>query len=331
MGENETDRKAQIGKESRSSPGSRHESPPTSSTANEDFEWEICLRVPNNEKSMDAIVLLDSGCTVGNWVSWDFIAAHDIEGEMRPLEHPIIADDINGNPMQALGYISFSWRASPEGRETHGPVLFNVAKIWHLDVDMIFGRAYILKKKLVTINRGKILPLVPHKTAKRAEKVQISELTKKQRQEKEFLDAKRRISKPEGQYCPTQAVDYPASEQGSCPYQPNAQTGYPPTSRGSHPPASKPRDLTAWPPTSGSSSNSHTGYYPQSHGCSSQPHSTGQVYGATQPQSQVHSHTNNPGETYPYNSVDPHQYDSLVPYPQNTGQQYDYGCRKQSR
>lgn len=165
----ETVPKAQNGFELRSSARSRDRRPPTSSTANQDFEWEICLRVPNKKKSMDAIVLLDSGCTVGNWVSWDFLAAHGIEGEMRNLDRPITVDDINGNPMHALGLISFSWRVSPEGQEMHGPVAFNVANIWHLDVDMIFGRVYIVRKKLVTTNRGKMLPLVPHLTAKRGE------------------------------------------------------------------------------------------------------------------------------------------------------------------
>jgi hypothetical protein len=161
--------KAQNGFESRSSSRPCDRRPPTSSTANQNFEWEILLYVPDKKRSMNAIVLLDSGCTVGNWVSWDFLTNNSIEGEMRNLDRDIIPEGIHGNPVRALGLISLLWKLSPEGRNVHGPVAFNVANSWSLGIDMIFGRSYMLRQGLVTTHRGTMLPLVPHKTAKRGE------------------------------------------------------------------------------------------------------------------------------------------------------------------
>jgi len=96
---------------------------------------------------------------VGNWISEDLVERLGMKEEMRCIEAPD-GRDFNGQPVVACTMISFEW-SHPDGTTIHPPVDFFVGN--RRDIDMIFGSHYIKEKGLLTLHKGRMLPIMPYR------------------------------------------------------------------------------------------------------------------------------------------------------------------------
>lgn len=83
---------------------------------------------------------------------------------MRCIEPPD-GRDFNGQPVVARAMVSFRW-SHPNGTTLHDAVDFFVRS--RRDIHMIFGSHYIKEKGLLTLHKGRMLPIMPYKERIRA-------------------------------------------------------------------------------------------------------------------------------------------------------------------
>ena len=84
--------------------------------------------------------MLDSGCTRGNWISWDLVSRLGVSSEIKTSTYYPDIVDFHPQPIEVIGSVFFKWRL-PEGASMHGLVEFYVADSG-LKFDLIFGREY---------------------------------------------------------------------------------------------------------------------------------------------------------------------------------------------
>ena len=137
---------------------------------NQDWGWDIYIYPPegysfakistedDGTRSLQ-VVTLDTGCSVGNWISWHLVKRLGMIHCIRSIKHHPDVSDIHGRRVVANGIISFRWRLL-EGQSMHGPVDFYVYQDDYNGTEMIFGAKYIRDEKLLSSNRNRMLRLL---------------------------------------------------------------------------------------------------------------------------------------------------------------------------
>ena len=82
----------------------------------------------------------------------------------KDFEAPDLSD-FNGSKVECVGTIALRWKVCPDGTTLYDPVEFYVFSNRN-DIDLIFGREYIVAESLLVSNKDHMLPLTPHKKKK---------------------------------------------------------------------------------------------------------------------------------------------------------------------